>query len=157
MSGQDKDIVWRLYDETFNKGNEAAIDELMSPNLVDHDTGYDPLSGIGEESGLASIKTKLRAYRAAFPDLHLTFDDQVVGQDGRVVSQWTARGTQDGPLGRIPPTGKPVVLQGVFINRLVDGKVVEEWTYLDNLSLLMQLGVIPNMQPASAVVNQVIR
>ena len=78
----------------------------------------------------------------AFPDVHFTIEDQVAEAD-KVVTRWTWRGTHQGPFQGIPPTGKHVMVTGVGINRFANGKVVENWTNMDILGLLQQLGVVP--------------
>jgi hypothetical protein len=67
----------------------------------------------------------------------------MLAEGDRVVTRWTARGTHRGELMGIPPTGKPVTMTGITINRLEGGKVVEDWTVFDQLGLLQQLGAIP--------------
>ena len=62
------------------------------------------------------------AYRGAFPDLHFTIEAQVAEGD-RVVTRWTAGGTNTGSLGGMPPTGKAVVVSGISIERIAGGKV----------------------------------
>jgi predicted ester cyclase len=75
----------------------------------------------------------------AFPDLHLTIEDQLVEGD-RVAFRWSATGTHTGPLGAAPPTGKSVALDGLILDRLADGKVVERWEQWDQSLMLQQLG-----------------
>jgi predicted ester cyclase len=58
------------------------------------------------------------------------------------MTRWTARGTHRGELQGIPATGKVVRMTGSDIDRIVDGKTVECWAQVDELSLLQQLGVI---------------
>lgn len=53
------------------------------------------------------------------------------------------RGTHQGELMGIPGTGKQVTLAGVAIYRLANGRIVEFWNFLDNLSLMQQLGAVP--------------
>jgi steroid delta-isomerase-like uncharacterized protein len=89
------------------------------------------------------------ALRDAFPDVHITIEDQVAEGD-RVVTRWTARGTHTGAFQGIPPTGKRGSMTGIDINRFADGKVVECWTNADDLGLLQQLGVIPTPEIAGA-------
>jgi len=53
------------------------------------------------------------------------------------------RGTHQGEFMGIPPTGKPVTVTGMSIDRIVGGKFVEGWLNFDALGMLQQLGVIP--------------
>jgi len=56
------------------------------------------------------------------------------------VARWTVTGTNTGPMGDLPPTGKKVRFSGVTIFRVVNGKFVEKWTYYNELTILRQLG-----------------
>ncbi len=78
----------------------------------------------------------------AFPDLHLTIEDEIAEGD-KVVTRVTARGTHQGSFMGIRPTGKRAVVTGIVIDRFANGKTVEAWNNLDDLGLLQQLGVIP--------------
>jgi predicted ester cyclase len=63
-----------------------------------------------------------------------------------VVTRWTGRGTHTGDLhGGISATGKKAVVQGIWINRLSNGKIVESWNAWDALGMLQQLGIVPTM------------
>ena len=83
-------------------------------------------------------------YITAFPDLQFTIEDMIAEGD-TVVVRYTTRGTHQGNLWGIPPTGKQVSGTGMFIDRPVNGKAVEQWINGDDLGLLQQLGVIPSM------------
>ena len=81
-------------------------------------------------------------FYAAFPDLHHTVEDQVAEGD-TVVTRMTLRGTHHGEFRGIAPTGKPIVVSLIGIDRFENGKFAEQWSQLDTLGLLQQLGVIP--------------
>ena len=84
----------------------------------------------------------------AFPDLQFTIEDMVAEGDF-VVVRHTTRGTHQGNFRGIPPTGKQVSGTGMFIDRIVNGKAVEQWINGDDLGLLQQLGVVPT--PGQAI------
>jgi len=132
---ENKAIVRRFYEEVFNKKNLAYVDEFIAPGGIDH--GLPP--GL---SGIEGTRSFIGMYLAAFPDLHMTFDD-LVAEGDRVVIRWTCRGTHLGELQGIPPTGRPIVVTGIEINRMEGGKSVEHWLNFDTLGMLQQLGVIP--------------
>jgi predicted ester cyclase len=77
---------------------------------------------------------------AAFPDLRLTIEDQV-GSGDRIAFRWHATGTHTGPLGGVPPTGRRVALDGLIVDHLRDGRVVERWEQWDQPGMLAQLGL----------------
>ncbi len=149
MSAQENQaLIARIFEEVWNQGNLDRIDQFMSPNYVDHDTGVSPIGPVANAPGLlAEEKAKVRIDRTAFPDLHFTVDDQLAVGD-QVVTRWTVSGTLLGPLGQIPPTGKKASVQGVNIDRVENGKVVEGCSFFDMLSVLQQVGALPNPQPA---------
>ena len=80
--------------------------------------------------------------RSAFPDIHITIEDQFAEGDKSVV-RWTAHGTHQGALQGRSPTGKQVTVTAVSIFRWANGMAEEAWTVYDQLSLLQQLGLMP--------------
>lgn len=144
MSTEDnKELDRRFYEEVINWGNMAVVDELTSPNYVAHDPGF-PQPVRGPEG----LKQYFLVFRSAFPDVHMTIEGMIAEGDTVVVRQ-TARGTHQGNLMGMPPTGKQVMVTGMTMNRIANGKFVESWVNADNLGLLQQLGVIPPMGQAS--------
>jgi predicted ester cyclase len=80
-------------------------------------------------------------FRGAFPDLKGTPEDQIAEGD-KVVMRWTARGTHQGELQGIPPTGRRVTVTGIVISRAAEGKLVESWEVYDALGMMRQLGLV---------------
>jgi len=136
---ENKAMDRRFYEEVWNGGNLAVVDEFVAANYVDHDP-----QPTGALEGVEGIKQSVTMYRTAFPDAHFTIEDQIAEGD-LLVTRWRARGTHQGPLMGIPPTGKPAMVTGISITRWASGKVVEGWTNFDALGLLQQLGAVPSM------------
>jgi steroid delta-isomerase-like uncharacterized protein len=134
----NKSIVRRLFNEAFEQGNLAMLDEIIAPNQVNGGPGALP----GMPSGPEGSKMLITAYRNAFPDLHFTIDEQVAEGD-TVVTRWTAHGTHNGEFAGIPPTGKSATVVGMGVDRIENGKIVESWGLFDQFGMLQQLGVIP--------------
>jgi predicted ester cyclase len=132
---QNKALDRRYVEEVLDKGNLAVIDEIMAPDYIGHVPGFPPSDREGDKQLIAM-------FRAAFPDLHFTLEDQI-GEGDKVVHRLTARGTHTGEFQGIPPTGKQVTVTGININHFVEGKVVESWGIIDRVGLMQQLGVIP--------------
>jgi steroid delta-isomerase-like uncharacterized protein len=82
------------------------------------------------------------AYRTAFPDVHLTVDDVFAAGD-RVAARWVSRGTNDGVLMGIPPTGKHIEVTGISLFEVVEGKVKAEFEEFDLMGMMRQLGLMP--------------
>jgi predicted ester cyclase len=70
----------------------------------------------------------------------------VADEDGAAV-RWTGRGTHEGDLQGIAPTGREVVFTGINVYRIACGMIVEGWSEPDSLGLLRQLGVVPAIAP----------
>ena len=128
-------VASRWYEEVFNAGNVALIDELFAPDFVDHDPS-NPLPG------LEGVRQLVSMYRGAFPDLHLTIEDEITEGD-KIVTRFTGRGTHKGSLMGIPPTGKRATITAIDILRFEHGRIAEHWGNQDLLGMMRQLGVIP--------------
>jgi steroid delta-isomerase-like uncharacterized protein len=137
MSTEDnKALMRRFLEEVFNKQNQAAIDEFIAPNHVDHTLPpFLPTTPEGTKRAIGMFLT-------AFPDVQLTVEDMIAEGD-KVVTRYTSRGTQKGGFMGIPPTGKQMTVSSIIIARFADGKIVEEWGLDDQVGMLQQLGVIP--------------
>jgi steroid delta-isomerase-like uncharacterized protein len=137
MSEQNKTISRRSVEEAFKKGNLDVLDELVSPSFVNHDPASPE-----DIRGVEGFKEFVNTYRSAFPDVRVTIEDQIAEGD-KVVSRWSARGTQKGELQGIPASNKQVTVTGISIDRIEGGKIVESWNNWDTLGMLQQLGAIP--------------
>ena len=135
MSEQNKALMRRVFEEVYNQGRLDAADDLAASDVVIH-------KGSQVIQGREGIKGYVSALRAAFPDLHITVEEQLAEGD-RVVTRWTAHGTHLGEFQGLPPTGRQVRVTGTDIDRIVSGKAVECWTTMDELGLMQQLGVVP--------------
>lgn len=127
-------VMERMLHEGFAAGNAAIVDELCSPDLVEHQFG---LSGVGDEAK-EKLKSGILAVHAAFADLRFTVAD--TAQNGETV--WIraeATGTHTGPfLG--PATGKPVRFTVIDVATVRDGRIVEHWGVPDRFAILAQTG-----------------
>jgi steroid delta-isomerase-like uncharacterized protein len=137
MSEQNKAIARRAL-ELFMSGDLDELDQLVSEDAVDHDA-QNPNAGIHGPEG---AKRTAAIYRGAFPDLQITVEDQLAEGD-KVVTRWTAVGTQDGDLAGLPASGRSSTVTGMTIDRIEGGKIVESWGNWDTLGMMQQLGAIP--------------
>jgi len=134
---ENKTVVRRFLEEVFTGGNLELADEIFAPNYVLHDPSV-PQGARGPEG----MKQYVAMYRSAYPDTRFTVEDQIAEGD-RVVTRWAANGTQRGELMGIPPTGMPVTISGIEVDRIGDGRIEESWVIYDALGMMQQLGVIP--------------
>ena len=131
---KNKDFLEAFTEDYWNKHNIADFDKYFTSDFLYH-------SAEGDMNG-EQYKGLCQAYINAFPDLHITTDD-LIAEGDKVTKIWTAHGTQKGDLMGIPPTGKSIVIKGIEVFRLANGKVAELWASMDNLGMLQQLGAIP--------------
>ena len=139
MTEDRKGASRAVIEEIFNKGRLELADELIAPNMIDHDPALpEPVTGPD------GMKQLVAGYRTAFPDVRITIDDQIEESD-KVVTRWTARGTHKGDLWGMSATGNEVTVTGMSIDRFEGGQIAESWTNWDTLGMMQQLGVVPTM------------
>jgi steroid delta-isomerase-like uncharacterized protein len=117
----------RIVEEMWNTQNLKVVDEVYSPEF-----------GGGHEA----TKKFVTAHLTAFPDLHITIQDQIAEND-LVATRYVMHGTHQGEFANIPPTGRQFTVTGIEMHRFADGKLIELWNVVDLLGMLQQLGVIP--------------
>ncbi len=136
-AGEEAKAVYRRFvEEVINKGNVSIIEELYSPDYVDHSAPP------GAPPGLAGVRMIPALFRGGFPDLHFTIEQMVVDGD-KVGTYVVGRGTNTGPFMGMPPTGRHAEWESFGIFRVVNGKIAEHWGQPDLLGLMQQLGAVP--------------
>ncbi|MGC1919531.1 MAG: ester cyclase [Acidobacteriaceae bacterium] len=120
--------------EAVNKGNFDLFREAVATQCVDHDPG--PGQGPGPEG----YRKFFSAMRKAFPDLSVGLETMLADEES-VAFAYTMKGTHQGVLMGIAPTGKKMSIRGVQISKFRDGVMVERWGSSDQLGMLQQLGV----------------
>jgi steroid delta-isomerase-like uncharacterized protein len=129
------EIITR-FEHAFRAADQATIDELGHPGLVDHNPAPD------EEPTLAGFKQKVAGFKAAFPDLKEDLQD-IIARDDTVATRWVVTGSQQHEIMGIPASGQTIRVEGMNFYRLKDGRVTDIWTQFDGVALLQQLGAIP--------------
>jgi steroid delta-isomerase-like uncharacterized protein len=138
MAEDKKALTRRAWEELLNQKNLDAIEEYYAPDLVWHEPDQD-IQGYEQAKQFAST------FIAAFPDINISVED-VIAEGDKVVGRYTIRGTHQGETEDFgPPTGRQMELEGITIHRFEDGKIVEEWEAYDNLGVLQQLGLAPEL------------
>jgi steroid delta-isomerase-like uncharacterized protein len=120
--------------EAINAGNLAVVDELAHPEYIYRNPTE-------ELRGAEAIKGLFATYRTGFPDFQVHVDERVADDD-RIAEAFTMTGTHRGEFMGIPATGKTIEVHGFVLSRFVDGKIVEEWEVIDQLTFLEQLGAV---------------
>ena len=127
----------RFYDEVWNRGDFAVIDQLADPSLVAHDAALPE-----DVRGPDGLKGLIGSYRRAFPDVEMVVADMISDGD-KVTVRWSASGTHLGELMGLAPTGRRSRVTGISIERYRDGRLVEAWVNWDTLGMLQQIGAAP--------------
>jgi len=126
----------RFATEVVNGGRIDVIDEVTNPDFVDHDPAPD--QGPGPEG----FKAFWTAFRAAFPDLHVTVE-HLTADDDSIAIAYRAQGTHQRPFDGVEPTGLPIDIRGVQVTRFANGRMAERWGSSDQLTLLSQIRSAP--------------
>jgi steroid delta-isomerase-like uncharacterized protein len=133
--------TFRRFHEATNSGDPElvaqAIDELVDPDVLIRT----PLPI--QTTGVEALKQVWAMLLQGLPDLQITVED-VLAEGDKVVCRNTVTGTHHGEYMGVPPTGKSITYNEIFIFRLVDGRIAETWGVVDVLSQLRQLGVFPS-------------
>ena len=133
-------VLRRVFDEGFATGDGSVVDELCSPDLVEHQFG---MAGRGTEA-LDHLREAMAQVHAAIPDIEFTIEDAVQRGD-TLWARVTGRGRATGPFFG-PPSGRPVEITVIDVVRVVDGRIVEHWGVPDRFALLAQTGVLDRLQ-----------
>jgi steroid delta-isomerase-like uncharacterized protein len=141
MSERNKAIVRRYIKEVWNRYELDRFEEFVAADVVHHDSSGD--------QGLEWMKETAAATLAAFPDLQTLIEDEIAEGD-RVVQRQRTTGTHQGEFIGMPATGQCFDMASIWIFRLADGKIVEIWGQIDQVTMLQQLGVIPAPAEAAA-------
>jgi len=121
---ENKALVRRVFEESWSKGNISVLDEFLDPDFVWHDT-----ISTHRTHNTETYKGAISTINDVFPDFHFTIEDIIIAEGDRVVTRWTACGTQKRRFGGVSPTDKPLKIEGVTISRIVGGKIIEEWWF----------------------------
>lgn len=135
MPAETKEIVRTLYEEVWNKRRLELVDEIISPSHALHDPNVSG-SAIGPEA----YKRQVARFVAGFPDLRFSIEDTVAENDKLVVA-WTISGTHKGEFMGIPATNRKISVDGITINHIVSGKIMDSYISYDALGMIQQLGV----------------
>jgi predicted ester cyclase len=132
---QNKALVRQMYGE-FDRGDVEAFAVFLAPSLVAH------VPGAPGRLDRDAFKHFGLMFKSAFPDGHHVFDE-VIAEGDKVVTIGTFRGTHQGELQGIAPTGKQVTLPVMHMDRIKGGNIVEHRGIGNMIDLMQQLGAVP--------------
>lgn len=142
MTPEHNKAIVRAFVEAVNQTDWHRFDELLVPDFVRHSSTF----GQPQIRSRDQLRDFLTSEAATFPDAHETIHF-LVAEGDMVAVHSGFRGTQRGPMGPFPASGKPLSADFISIYRLVDGRIAEAWVEWDSLSGLIQLG---HLAPPSA-------
>jgi len=134
LQDQNKATAKRAFEEILSRGRYELTEQLYARDFINH--------GIHSNSSLEEDQAALKGWHAAFPDVVIV-PEKLIAEEDLVTIYWIARGTNTGTGNGLPATGKKAELAGITIWRIVDGKIKEEWSAFDQLSMMQQLGLLP--------------
>ena len=138
MADDLKPLSRRFYEEVMNQGKLDTLDEIIADDFLEHQEFP------GMPTGKEGVRAYVTMFRDAFPDLNVQIQALVAEGDELWVHA-VMTGTHTGDLPGIPATGKPVSLAMIDRVRVRGGQAIEHWGVSDDLGMLTQLGVVPEM------------
>jgi len=134
LEEQNKAISKRAFEEILSQGRFELAEQLYAKDFLNH--------GIHRDAGLGEDQAALKGWHQAFPD-GVVVPEKLIAKRDLVTIYYIFRGTNTGAGNGLPATGKKAELDGITIWRIVDGKIKEEWSAFDQLSMMQQLGLLP--------------
>jgi steroid delta-isomerase-like uncharacterized protein len=134
LQEQNKAVARRAFEEILSGGRFELAAQLYAKDFVNH--------GIHRNATLEEDQAALKGWHQTFSDITIV-PEKLIAEDDLVTIYWIARGTNTGTGNGLPATGKKAELAGITIWRIVDGKIKEEWSAFDQLSMMQQLGLLP--------------
>lgn len=141
LQEQNKALAKRAFEELLSKGKFELAEQLYAKDFVNH--------GIHRDIGFDEDQAALKGWHQAFPDLAIV-PEKLIAEGDLVTIYWIARGTNTGTGNGLPATGKKAEQSGITIWRIVSGKIKEEWSAFDQLSLMQQLGLLSGQPKTEA-------
>ncbi len=129
MSAEENKALARRFLEAQAKGDLETLDELLAPDFVDR--SLLPGQGSSREDYMRSVVEIL----ATFSNVDFSIEDQIAAGD-KVVTRYTGRSVHRGEFMGAAPTGEEADYSAIHIHRIADGKIAEEWSESDFLSVM---------------------
>jgi steroid delta-isomerase-like uncharacterized protein len=131
---ENKALIQRFIEQVFERGDVAAVDELVAEDFVPH-----TYPGTTDRGGL---KRAMERVSKGISDARFTIED-VIADGDRVAVRLTSGATQTGEFMGMPPSGKRYEIEEIHIFRVSDGRITEHWHQFDQVGMMRQLGAMP--------------
>ncbi len=133
---QNRETVRRFNEKVWGKGRVELIEELFSPDFVNH------YAAPAAPPGRKGIRHEVERVRSMFPDVAIKTED-IVCEGDRAALRWSGSGTHTGDVTGLPATGKPATMSGMHFYRFREGQIIELWAEFDGARVMRQLGITP--------------
>jgi steroid delta-isomerase-like uncharacterized protein len=130
---EDKLLICGFIEQVINKRNLDAAGDYVAEDVVEQA----PFPGQGPN--LAGLKDVLRVLFTAFPDMHWTIEEQIA-EAGKVLTRFVWTGTHKGEFFGVPASGHEVLVWGMVIDRLAEGRIKDTRILMDTFSLMQKIG-----------------
>lgn len=132
----NRQLIHRYFNEVWNEGNVDTLDELLSPDYVNHSPGIP-----NPRPGPADLKPIVLAMRNGISELHYQILDLVIAEN-KVAAYVQLTGVHIGELFGMKPSGKAIDVRQMQIEWIRDGRIWQHWRLTDDLTLLRQIGQV---------------
>lgn len=122
--------VRRFWEDVWTAGRIEVLDEIFHAEMTEN----------GEPVAVEAFQHGVTRWREIFPDFSVTIEELLAVGVDRVVSRVTYRGTHEGTLWGLEPTGRETEAVGIDLFRVESGRITELWHAVDHLQLVHQLG-----------------
>jgi steroid delta-isomerase-like uncharacterized protein len=136
--GEGTGLIRRFYEDVIGNGQLDLVDALTTEDIIDHEEGVP-----GQPPGREGVKFFVNAFREAFPDIRPNAIGPTMADGDLEAAHVVLTGTHNGELMGVAATGKTVEFGSIDIIRVEDGKVAEHWGVTDAMTLMQQLGALP--------------
>jgi steroid delta-isomerase-like uncharacterized protein len=149
MTSEHNKTLVRTFVDAINQQDWRRLDDLLAPDFVRHSTTF----GQPQIRSRDQLREFLAGEAGTFPDAHETIHF-LVAEGDMVAVHSGFRGTQRGPLGSFPASGRRLSADFISIYRVAEGRIVEAWVEWDGLSGLIQLGHLAPPSAQSALTDE---
>ena len=133
----NKELVRRWYEDVWAKGDPGPLDALLADDYVDHN----PMPGLGDDKAAAAETVKMIMSDARDVDMRI---GHMIAEGDFVAAHWKMDWTQQGAfMGMVPADGMRLSIEGHDFVRLAENQIAEVWHVEDMMSVMGQLGLIP--------------
>ncbi len=141
MSESNKELVRRLFEQVFNNQNLSICEDLMAADFIERAAAPFSSDIPGKVNGPQAMRGTVQWLLTQFPDLHFSIEE-LISEGDMIAVRVLGEGTNLGPIGPIPPTGRRFESRSSHWYRVQNGKLAEHWATRDDLLAFMQLGII---------------